>query len=91
MAPVLSKTLVQITQAAREAIERLYQAKPLNTEQEVMKARAVAGGILTLWSDLAFDMGATPGISFAEQSALESLVQHLDNGARACIGMPPLE
>lgn len=90
MTRVLSKTLVQITQTAREAIERLYQTKPLHTEQEVMNSRAVARGILALWSDLAFDMGATPGISFAEQIELESLAQNLDNTARAFVGMPPL-
>ncbi|MCU6502256.1 hypothetical protein LPN04_31125 [Rugamonas sp. A1-17] len=85
---ILQKSLVDITATAKASIENVYAgAKPADADDVCIRYHT-ARGILILWSDIAFDMGATPLINVAANGELESLLTELDNAARSRIGMP---
>lgn len=85
---ILQKSLVDITATAKASIENVYASvHPANADNVWMRYH-MARGILILWSDITFDMGATPLINVAAHRELESLFTALDNAARSRIGMP---
>lgn len=85
---ILQKSLVEITATAKASIENVYAGAHPADADNVWIRYHIARGILILWSDIAFDMGATPLINIAAHAELESLLTALDNAARSRIGMP---
>lgn len=85
---ILQKSLVDITATAKASIENVYAGAQPADADDVWIRYHTARGILILWSDIAFDMGATPLINVAAHGELESLLTELDNAARSRIGMP---
>lgn len=85
---ILQKSLVDITATAKASIDNVYAGAPPADADDVWIRYHMARGILILWSDIAFDMGAAPLINVAAHSELESLLNELDNATRSRIGMP---
>lgn len=87
---ILDKTFVQITDTTRAVLERIYSRPSLSVEV-AWAAFDRARGVMDLWAELTFDMGASQLITEAAQNDLEQIVRDSDTAELARWDLPPRE
>ncbi|MYM26762.1 hypothetical protein GTP58_00325 [Duganella sp. CY15W] len=87
---ILQKNMVEITNTTRELLTGLF-SEEAEDEEDVETRFRQGRGMLMLWSELCFDMGATQLINIDAQTELEALLKQFTDADRARFNMPPLE
>lgn len=85
---ILNKSFTQITETTRFVLERVY-SQPSGSLEDVHLKFNRARGVMDLWAELTFDMGASQHINLSAQNNLDRLVLESDTAELARWDLPP--
>lgn len=85
---ILNKSFTQITDTTRDVLERIYSLPSRSADDAHVKYNH-ARGVMDLWAELTFNMGASEHITVATQDALNQLVDGRDATELARWGLTP--